>query len=89
MVEPISMTVPRKADSDAFQSDIYPMTIGPEPAMTAQEWIAGKTAPPKLIDLASGFTVSSTVREFNTTAPAPVAETVAPLPSSEKEVFWD
>ncbi|KAL8187380.1 UNVERIFIED_CONTAM: Coronin-1B [Gekko kuhli] len=47
--EPIIMTVPRK--SDLFQDDLYPDTAGPEAAMEAEEWVAGKTAAPVLISL--------------------------------------
>uniref|UniRef100_A0A8C3LCM5 Coronin n=1 Tax=Chrysolophus pictus TaxID=9089 RepID=A0A8C3LCM5_CHRPC len=40
--EPIIMTVPRK--SDLFQDDLYPDTAGPDPALEAEEWVAGQTA---------------------------------------------
>ncbi|KAI9008575.1 hypothetical protein DFJ74DRAFT_687932 [Hyaloraphidium curvatum] len=53
MVEPISFIVPRKADT--FQADIFPDCIGDEAALTADEYFAGKNAPPKLISLAEGF----------------------------------
>lgn len=52
-VEPISMTVPRK--SDLFQSDLYPDTAGLEPALLAEEWIAGQDAPPLLVSLSGGY----------------------------------
>ncbi|XP_030917387.1 coronin-1B [Geospiza fortis] len=39
--EPIIMTVPRK--SDLFQDDLYPDTAGPEAAMEAEEWVAGRS----------------------------------------------
>lgn len=51
--EPITMTVPRK--SDLFQDDLYPDTAGPEPAMEAEEWVAGKDADPILISLREGY----------------------------------
>lgn len=53
-VEPISMTVPRK--SDLFQGDLYPDTAGLEPALLADEWIAGQDAPPLLVSLSGGYT---------------------------------
>ncbi|KAF6715853.1 Coronin-1B [Oryzias melastigma] len=53
-VEPISMTVPRK--SDLFQVDLYPDTAGLEPALLAEEWIAGQDAPPLLVSLSGGYT---------------------------------
>lgn len=52
-VEPISMTVPRK--SDLFQGDLYPDTAGLEPALLADEWIAGQDAAPLLMSLSGGY----------------------------------
>ncbi|KAA0723018.1 Coronin-1B Coronin-2 [Triplophysa tibetana] len=54
-VEPISMTVPRK--SDLFQADLYPDTAGLEPALLAEDWIAGQDALPLLVSLSVGYTV--------------------------------
>ncbi|XP_078293693.1 coronin-6 isoform X1 [Panthera onca] len=51
--EPIIMTVPRK--SDLFQDDLYPDTPGPEPALEADEWLAGQDAEPVLISLKDGY----------------------------------
>uniref|UniRef100_A0A5F9DEN1 Coronin n=1 Tax=Oryctolagus cuniculus TaxID=9986 RepID=A0A5F9DEN1_RABIT len=51
--EPIAMTVPRK--SDLFQEDLYPPTAGPDPALTAEEWLAGRDAGPLLISLKDGY----------------------------------
>ncbi|KAM7139584.1 coronin-6 isoform 4-T4 [Macrochelys suwanniensis] len=51
--EPIVMTVPRK--SDLFQDDLYPDTPGPEPALEAAEWLAGKDAEPVLVSLRDGY----------------------------------
>ncbi|XP_016335044.1 coronin-1B-like [Sinocyclocheilus anshuiensis] len=53
-VEPISMTVPRK--SDLFQGDLYPDTAGLEPALLAEDWIAGQDAPSILVSLSGGYT---------------------------------
>ncbi|RKP11930.1 hypothetical protein BJ684DRAFT_17533 [Piptocephalis cylindrospora] len=58
MVEPISFTVPRKADF--FQSDIFPPTVGDIPSLTAEEFFSGKDANPILVDLEKGF--SSTAK---------------------------
>lgn len=41
--------------SDLFQDDLYPDTAGPEAAMEAEEWVAGKTAPPILISLREAY----------------------------------
>ncbi|XP_037120823.1 coronin-1C-A-like isoform X1 [Syngnathus acus] len=51
--EPIIMTVPRK--SDLFQDDLYPDTAGPDPALEAEEWFAGKNGGPVLISLKDGY----------------------------------
>lgn len=56
-VEPISMTVPRK--SDLFQGDLYPDTAGLEPALLAEEWIAGQDAPPLLVSLSGSYSAPS------------------------------
>ncbi|CAH8665567.1 unnamed protein product [Dicrocoelium dendriticum] len=49
LCEVISFTVPRK--SELFQDDLYPDTIGDVPALTVDEWIAGKDSDPVLISL--------------------------------------
>jgi coronin-1B/1C/6 len=62
LCEVISFTVPRK--SDLFQDDLYPDTAAEEHAITADEWIEGQDADPKLIsirDLYSGSKSSSNV----------------------------
>ncbi|XP_037339959.2 uncharacterized protein coro1cb isoform X2 [Pungitius pungitius] len=76
--EPIIMTVPRK--SDLFQDDLYPDTAGPDPALEAEEWFAGKNGGPLLISLRDGY-VSTKARDLKVvkpnvleTKPAPKAE---------------
>ncbi|XP_029462899.1 coronin-1A [Rhinatrema bivittatum] len=59
--EPIMMTVPRK--SDLFQEDLYPDTVGPDPALDAEEWLGGKDANPILISLKDGY-IPSKSREL-------------------------
>lgn len=59
--EPIAMTVPRK--SDLFQEDLFPDTIGPEPSLDAEEWLAGKDAEPIYISLKNGCSSTKT-QEF-------------------------
>ncbi|XP_018410595.1 PREDICTED: coronin-2A [Nanorana parkeri] len=39
LIEPVSMIVPRRSES--YQEDIYPMTAGTQPALTAHEWMSG------------------------------------------------
>jgi coronin-1B/1C/6 len=53
LCEVIPMTVPRK--SELFQDDLYPDTAGDLPSLTAEEWIEGKNAPPKMISLKEGY----------------------------------
>ncbi|KAI9226594.1 MAG: hypothetical protein DHS80DRAFT_18482 [Piptocephalis tieghemiana] len=57
MVEPISFTVPRKADF--FQADLFPPAVGDTAPLTAEEFFSGKDANPILIDLEKGFTPTS------------------------------
>lgn len=52
-IEPISFKVPRK--SDLFQDDLFPETPGEVASLTADEWIAGKNANPKLVSLEAGY----------------------------------
>ncbi|XP_070545785.1 coronin-1C-A-like isoform X2 [Ptychodera flava] len=49
MVEPVAMIVPRK--SDMFQDDIYPDTVAPIPALTADEWISGINRDPIMMPM--------------------------------------
>ncbi|CAF2672478.1 unnamed protein product [Rotaria sp. Silwood2] len=49
MCEPISMIVPRKAET--FQYDIYPDIPGPYPALSADEWISGIDRDPILVSM--------------------------------------
>lgn len=78
--EPIIMTVPRK--SDLFQDDLYPDTAGPDPALEAEEWFAGKNGNPILISLKDGY-VSTKSRDLKViktnvleSKPAPKAENI-------------
>uniref|UniRef100_A0AAR2KM78 Coronin n=1 Tax=Pygocentrus nattereri TaxID=42514 RepID=A0AAR2KM78_PYGNA len=53
LIEPISMIVPRR--SETYQEDIYPMTPGTEPALSADEWLSGINRGPVLISLKEGY----------------------------------
>lgn len=53
LCEIIPMTVPRK--SELFQDDLYPDTVGDIPALTAEEWMGGRNAPPILISMKEGY----------------------------------
>lgn len=50
--------------SDLFQEDLYPDTIGPEPSVEADEWFQGKDGQPILISLNDGFTATTKAKEF-------------------------
>ncbi|KAG8455018.1 hypothetical protein GDO86_001292 [Hymenochirus boettgeri] len=52
LIEPVSMIVPRRSDS--YQDDIYPMTAGIQPALTAHEWLSGINREPIKISLRPG-----------------------------------
>lgn len=62
--------------SDLFQKDIYPDTAGLEPALQAEEWIAGQDAPPLLVSLSGGYT-------------APLSKHKDPLQSKPKLISQD
>jgi coronin-1B/1C/6 len=62
LMEPISFQVPRK--SEVFQSDIFPDCFAGEPALTADQWVAGENAEPKTISLEKGF-VKKAAPSFN------------------------
>ncbi|KAK1802209.1 hypothetical protein P4O66_021876 [Electrophorus voltai] len=53
LIEPISMIVPRR--SETYQEDIYPMTPGTEPALSADEWLSGTDRGPVLTSLKEGY----------------------------------
>ncbi|KAL0083424.1 hypothetical protein F4703DRAFT_1738537 [Phycomyces blakesleeanus] len=86
LIEPISFTVPRK--SDAFQSDIFPPTIGDEPALTADEWFGGKNANPKLIDLEAGFSVKEK-KEFVPSAPVEEQQAKSPTTTMHEKDYQE
>lgn len=50
--------------SDLFQEDLYPDTVGPEPSVGADEWFQGKDAEPILISLKDGFVATTKAKEF-------------------------
>lgn len=41
--------------SELFQEDLYPDTVGEVAAMTAEEWLEGKDAEPILVNLRDGY----------------------------------
>jgi len=45
--------------SELFQEDLYPDTAGDQPAISAEDWIAGKDAEPILISLRDGYAPST------------------------------
>ncbi|XP_067353002.1 coronin-2A isoform X2 [Channa argus] len=63
LIEPLSMIVPRRSES--YQEDIYPMTTGNKPALTAEEWLSGINKGPVLISLKPGSQVAELYSEMN------------------------
>jgi coronin-1B/1C/6 len=45
--------------SELFQEDLYPDTAGDMPALSAEDWSAGKDAEPILISLRDGYVPST------------------------------
>ncbi|XP_072848002.2 coronin-2A isoform X1 [Pogona vitticeps] len=62
MIEPISMIVPRRSES--YQEDIYPLTAGVQPALTAQEWLSGVNKGPVLMSLRPGSVILNSLPPF-------------------------
>lgn len=74
---------PSPPQSDLFQDDLYPDTAGPDPALEAEEWFAGKNGGPILISLRDGY-VSTKARDLKVvkanvleTKPAAKAENIS------------
>uniref|UniRef100_A0A1A8GB22 Coronin n=1 Tax=Nothobranchius korthausae TaxID=1143690 RepID=A0A1A8GB22_9TELE len=63
LIEPLSMIVPRRSES--YQEDIYPMTAGNRPALTADEWLKGINKGPLLISLKPGSELTESQLETN------------------------
>ncbi|NXP07580.1 COR2A protein, partial [Thinocorus orbignyianus] len=74
LIEPISMIVPRRSES--FQEDIYPMTTGAQPALTAQQWLNGFNKGPILVSLRPGSQAVSCSPQFP--EPEPSVSTAEP-----------
>lgn len=100
---PMSSLLSPPVQSDLFQDDLYPDTAGPDPALEAEEWFAGKNGGPILISLKDGY-VSTKNRDLKVvktnvleTKPATKAEhsisTVqkhaSPQPSVVSVERWD
>lgn len=75
--------------SDLFQGDLYPDTAGLEPALLADEWIAGQDAPPLLVSLSGGYSAPpSKHRDTIRTKPKLASQdsgTAAPAVAKETE----
>eukprot|EP00064_Thunnus_orientalis_P017378 superscaffoldBa00003668_g17459 len=63
LIEPLSMIVPRRSES--YQEDIYPMTAGNKPALTAEEWLSGIDKGPVLMSLKPGSQVAESYSELS------------------------
>lgn len=84
-IEPISFTVPRRAET--FQADIFPPAVGLRPAVSAKEWLDGKTGLPAKIDLESvyeGTAPKEVAADYQPPA-APVTPKVEPKKEEPKE----
>ncbi|XP_074136157.1 coronin-2A isoform X1 [Sminthopsis crassicaudata] len=62
LIEPVSMIVPRRSES--YQEDIYPLTAGVQPALTAQEWLNGMNKGPLLVSLRPGSELINSQPQF-------------------------
>jgi coronin-1B/1C/6 len=85
-IEPISFTVPRRAE--VFQSDIYPPAVGIKPAVSASEWLSGEDGLPSKIDLESVYEGNAPVEvaaDYKPPTPAPAPTPVKAPPPEKKE----
>ncbi|XP_033986038.1 coronin-2A isoform X1 [Trematomus bernacchii] len=62
LIEPLSMIVPRRSES--YQDDIYPMTAGNRPALSAEEWLSGIDKGPVLMSLKPGSQIAESYSEM-------------------------
>lgn len=83
-VEALGFVVPRKAEN--FQADIFPPALSKDPALSADEFFAGKTASPKLVDLENGSATTAAPSTPNgaATATTPPAASSAAVKSETK-----
>ncbi|NXJ86780.1 COR2A protein, partial [Trogon melanurus] len=72
LIEPISMIVPRRSES--YQEDIYPLTTGAQPALTAQEWLSGVNKGPLLVSLRPGSGTVNSLPQFLEPEPADLSQ---------------
>lgn len=80
-VEPISFVVPRRAET--FQEDIYPPTVGTEPAVSSAEWFSGKSGLPPKLSMNDLFEGNEPTMMASKAAPKPNATTAAlPIPAT-------
>ncbi|XP_046900596.1 coronin-2A isoform X2 [Hypomesus transpacificus] len=63
LIEPLSMIVPRRSES--YQEDIYPMTAGNQPALTADDWLSGIDKGPVLMSLKPGTRVADSPQDWS------------------------
>lgn len=85
LCEVIPFIVPRK--SELFQEDLYPDTPGDMPALTAQEWFAGRDVDPVLVGLKDGYKPTASVaaslsRKVGPSASTPVSSKTDSSPVS-------
>ncbi|VDN02196.1 unnamed protein product [Thelazia callipaeda] len=78
VVEELQFFVPRK--SDLYQADLYPDTRSRVPALTAEEFIEGKNAPPNLVAVNPEAAVSKPKVQI-----AKKANILAHLPTSQEQ----
>jgi coronin-1B/1C/6 len=77
------------SQADSFQSDIFPPAPSLEPSLTAPEFFAGKSCPPKLIELDTGAIRSSLVELGEVQSPLPPTIANVPSAASESDVSGD
>jgi coronin-1B/1C/6 len=83
-VKIVSFLVPRK--SDRFQDDLFPDTVAPNPATSAEEWFKGATPEPKRMSMDpeknGGATTASAVTTIKSTGKPTVSKDSAAASAS-------
>ncbi|NWT72122.1 COR2A protein, partial [Prunella himalayana] len=80
LIEPISMIVPRRSES--YQADIYPLSAAAQPALTAEEWLAGINKGPLLVSLRPDSEDMESVPQFE---PEPLMKATDLSPQQEAQ----
>jgi len=81
-IEPIHFSVPRK--SDIFQDDLYPPTFSGQASLSADAWVDGQNAEPKLVSLGPNFVAPKQAQSAFKTVEVESAKSASPKELQEE-----